>query len=1007
MRSDTPTTQKVVAGSIRAPGPSPWMDVGESTTRAQDYNPSRIPPPPPPNIQPIPTSPTLSIPKNVNTTFVNNEYKTTIQNEERLERRMTDLSLTTDTKSPMYQEHVCAEDFYKQPRSVYENAVIVAKSIVETQALENREIQQGRNEDGERRASGSWRFESEVVWNEGGRSGYYENTEGEKKLENEAVQSSMPKMETQSAEQTKSIGGNAQQERRSDTEVLVRKSTENSNRSVREQEEGSKDGRGRETTIPATTPDQLNIPPEGNSRTTVSQPPLEIVDHVLQARGSRPQNFVGKSIGLDGNQTLGETKIRHGTEISLDRKEIRLDTDEVRIGGKEIRRALESNSSGWKYAFELFELGKVPDSRAFLVDVLGKFISRRSRYWEGIKKQGFNVDEYRKSDDDDLFLQISYTDAALESLRKGDTIRAMELVLKVMPVLGRRIAKKRSWILNIEVIEVLILLFYIPLKHSKQPLLKSMEDDNNVFHRMGLTQFVDVDYFLILANERTGIGLKWCFQLHFLFAMLLDVDKRYSYSSNKWGLWLDALTDSPHLREPLRKIVVKMFGIEALRYETEAAVTGARSNWSSRQGVKWLQNVSAAHLYLFASWGHQEMILESLETLYNLQTVVGWNGTTLPRPSPRLPKLPEIQNVLQVMPQSRNQLSLAKYSEAQAPDSAGRLGERGEYPPAPRRQGSIRHPSPWESGLSSSSSSQVQPRKASNRSISDLESSAPLSPRSQLSSARSQSISYSSTGDWVMGPSVRNISTPTAPPLPLPYPRTVPSAEDKKLKSQRLANLRDQPVRYVDDCGDEELNVVTDYKRAVRNSQNLDVYIGTLASLRLINFISGDPDYRPWTPLIEAICNQRWEAAKTLIRLGASFDLGSPFHTTLSRHFMSGSRSRCEKLVEMKLVNTGGLSVDLYFFKESMTLIDYMIAAGADINAVGTANTDQVSQIKTYPLHLAALDAVPNSSLVLKLLEMGAVVWAADANGEFAVEYARRAGNENTIKLLEEAMKQK
>ncbi|KAK6513797.1 hypothetical protein TWF506_008232 [Arthrobotrys conoides] len=962
MRIDTPTTQKV-AGTTRAPVPfsSPWMDIERSSAGIQGHNASRT------HSNTQSTSPASSISTNINTTTINNEHKPITYNEERLERRMTDLSLMTDTKSSMYQEHVCAEDFYKQPRVVYENVVVVEKSIVETQALGNRETVGGENEDGARRGSSSWRFESEVLWNEGGRGGYYENsTGGDKRVETEMVEGSTLRVETQSTEQTRRVEG-LQNERLS---AGAKTKMENSNGGVRERGEGFKSGRGQETTIPATPPDQGGPPTSSSQQSMINS--LETEDQDSAVNQSIPQKPIKEPIGPDGN---------------------------------EIRKRLESDNGGWKFAFELFELGKVPDSQSFLVDVLEEFINRRPQYWAGLQKQGFNVDRYRKSDDDDdLFLQISYTDAALQSLQKGDTIRALELILKILPVLNRRIAKGRSWILNIEVIEVIILLLYIPLKHSKQPLLKSLEEGNNIFNKIQITELVDVDCFIRLASERTAVGLKWCFQLHFLFTMLLEVDQRYSYASNKWRLWLDGLADSKHLREPLRRIVVKMFGIEALRYETEEAITGSRSNWNWRQGVRWLRNVSAAHLSLFASTGHKEMILENMETLYNLETAVGWDGKTLPPPSPKITRLPEIQSVLQVLPQAWGQSPLDKYSEMQVPGPVETVGNRGTSGPLapPRRQGSIRHPSPWESGLSSSSSSQAQ-----HRDQSIPESRTPVSPKGPLSPTRSPNNPYRAGGrDSATSPSVNTSTSSISPPRysPLPNARTGPPTKDKSLKSQRLANLRDQPVRHADDCKDEEFAALTDYKQAIRQSQNLDVFIGTLASLRLINFISGDPEYRPWTPLIEAICNQRWEAAKALIRLGASFDVGYPFHTALSRHFMAGSRSRCEKMVEIKLITTGGLSADQYFFNESKSLIEYMIAAGADVNALGTANTDLATQMKTYPLHLAALDPVPTSPLVQDLLELGASVWATDANGKSALEYARRAKNSYTIRLLEEAM---
>ncbi|RVD87848.1 uncharacterized protein DFL_002055 [Arthrobotrys flagrans] len=917
------------------------------------------------------TSTTSPMP--TNTTIVNNKSKSTSQNEERLERRMTGLYLTTDTKSPMYQEHVCTEDFYKQPREVYENVIVMAKSIVETQVLGNGKAEGGgMNEDGAGRRSSSWRFESEVLWNDGGRSGYYENTGGNLRVENEGVQVS-----TASAKVESQIVGRPRQE-----EVLqnvrfnsrVETSIGDSNQGTREREEGSKSRRGQDTTILASQRDQNNPATGKGQRSTTTQPLPE----------ERVRNLATVESSLQGNTRKPISPEAHGNRV---------------------RKKLESDSGGWKFAFELFELGKVPDSQSFLIDVLEEFVNRRPQYWKRIQKQGFDVEAYRKSDDDDLFLQLSYTNSALEMLQKGDTKRAMELILKCWPVIRRRGERPGSPITYIESIELSILIMYISMKGSKPPPLKSANEPDNFLQLFDLGS-----EFKSIVTLRTPIGLKWLFQFHFLMTMLLELDQRYLHA-NTWTNWLATMKSGREVERKLVEIVKEMHGVEALRYATEGATTGSKSEWSKRQGVRGLRDVSAGYLSRLASVGHKEVILLNLETLYDLKTIVGWDGRTFTSPtdtSLNQPNSPRYHTPPQVLPQSLAGPSSERYPGQQASGPVEVLRNKGKSPlPAPpRRQGSIRHPSPWESGLSSSSnpSSQSQPRRFSDRSTPERSTS--RSPTGPLFSPRFQNASYNPE-DWAISPS-ENTTTPSIPPEPrYSPPRTQPkilSAEGINLKSQRLANFRDQPVRHADDCRIEELNAITDYKQAIRHSQNLDVYIGTLASLHLINFISGNPEYRPWTPLIEAVCNQRWEAAKALIRLGASFDAGYPFHTALSRHFMAGSRSLCEKLVGRKLLNTGGLSADTYFFNESSGVIYYMIEAGANIDDVGIANTDLASQIKTYPIHLAALDTVPDSSLVWRLLAMGVDVWSMDGNGELAIDYARRAGNENTIKVLEDAM---
>ncbi|KAK6498939.1 hypothetical protein TWF481_011510 [Arthrobotrys musiformis] len=925
MRIDTPTTQKVTKGNIRSPGPfaSPWMDVGElSTPRSRNNGP---PPPPPPSRKPVPSR-SSTVPVSINATPVNNQSKDVSQNEERLERRMTGLSVS-HRASPMYQEHVCAEDFYKQPREVYKHVVIVAKErIIETQVLEGAGTG-GVNESLER-GGNSWRFESEVLWSDGGKSAYYETTGGRSgyhenagaggtvETTGEGAQASTLRMENQSTEQRRRGEGLQNLDPRNEFETTVG----NKIPGAQERVESSRAIRGQESAATA----------------------------ALHNRSGG--SVAGETPGI--NQIPSKGTVENIADIDAEAR------------GEEIRKRLESNDGGWKLAFELFGIGKVPDTQSFLLDVLEEFIKRRPQYWENIEKQGFQLKDYLASDDDELFLQLSYTNSALEAIDKGNYKRAQELALKVVPIVNSRMAAKQSnWIVNIEVMEVIIFILYLSVKTSKPALLESADEPGSILKELELG-----DDFGELVADRTAVGMKWYFQLHFLLAMLLEPDQRSSFTA-RWLDWLDQIPKGEK-RIQLSEIADDMEGIEVLRYATEAAATpsGSRLTWSRRSEVGRLSIVSPSYLCWFASIGHKEAILKNLETLYDLGNITRWDGKRFTqRDAPLKPPKPhQIGGASKTISHAwRGPFSGPPTQQLPVTVEVFQSKEKSKAVPGVlQRQGSIRHPSPWESGLPSSSTSptsQPQPRRPSDRSIQDR----------------------------------------SLPPWTVP---TGTSQADHSLKVQRLANLREQPNRLADDCTTADLSAITDFKHAIRHSQNLDVHIGTLASLHLINFISGNPEYRPWTPLIEAICNQRWDAARTLIRLGASFNLGYPFHTALSRHFMPGSRARCEKLAGRKLIKIGRLSPDEYFSQESAQFIEYMMDAGADVNALGVANTDLASQVKTYPIHLAALDPVIDTWLVWKLLKRGADVWKTDANGELAIDYAARADNKKTIKMLQDAM---
>ncbi|KAK6352325.1 hypothetical protein TWF730_009155 [Orbilia blumenaviensis] len=917
---------------------------------------------------PISTN-TLSNNNNTIATIVNHEKKVTSENEERLERRVAGLSLTADIRSSMYQEHVCAKDFYKQPPKVYENVVVVEKeSIVETQVLDDQPVGGrggGNNEDGKRRESSSWRFESEVIWNDGRRAGYYETTGGGRRADSETVQVLATTVESQST-------GHGRQ-----TEVSRGLGSKNeAGTGIRNPNQEHAHGGGRGETTAATSQTVVNIQsPQGQRSTPIrgNQSPTEVITQ------SSPESAIQ-------NLTVNSPSIQTPTKKPVSPEEL----------GNRIRKRLQSDSNGWKFAFQLFDLGNVPDSASFLVDVLEEFIRRRPKYWESLEKQGFQLDAYRKSSDE-LFIQISYTNSALEAFLKGDVERAAGLIEKAWEAFERRSTTEPSLIVNIEAAELTLYTLCIKTKRFKPPPLLSPDAPGSLIREFDHTGELDM-----LLAQRTPSGSKWFFQLRFLLAMLLEVDQRYIYAI-QWTQWPIQYKGERRGQEAeLIKIATEMQALETLRYTTEIATAGSKSNWTKMLGVAELTDVPAEYLFWFASVGHKKAILANLETVYDLRSIVVWDressvqfgkvardqplrGSDDPQPSlysdptkppPRPAKHPR-------------ELSPVEPAEQNKPN-----------PPqlAPlRRQGSIRHPSPWELGSPPSQNNErIQTRPLSIQPISEVNS--PQSSNSSVFSPQAQDRPYYDPRAW-------SLTIPTeAQAQPASPPKIPPRVFLEDAKVQRLANIPDQPVRFADDCTVEELGVITDYKHAIRRSINLDVYLGTLASLRLVNFISGNPEYRPWTPLIEALCNQRWDAAKLLIRLGASFELGYPFHTTLSRHFMGGSRSRCEKLMAKGLLKTGNLSADDYFFNESSGLIQYMMEAGANSNAVGVANTDEHSQIKTFPIHIAALDPVPSSHLVWMFLKNGADVWSLDANGELPIDYAKRGGNINIIKQLQDAM---
>ncbi|KAF3934890.1 hypothetical protein ABW19_dt0204820 [Dactylella cylindrospora] len=305
----------------------------------------------------------------------------------------------------------------------------------------------------------------------------------------------------------------------------------------------------------------------------------------------------------------------------------------------------------------------------------------------------------------------------------------------------------------------------------------------------------------------------------------------------------------------------------------------------------------------------------------------------------------------------------------------------------------------------------------------DTSAALPNEPLAILSESYAQCDEISVQSQDIRSRSVRRISPPRAQTgtigLELPYgepaerkvraglndlnhapdPLSADEAPDDDI--QVVHPELDQPFRHSDSCSTAEIEACQEFKFACRQVQNLEQSVARLASLKLINYIKGARTHKPWTPLIECICNQRWEAAKLLINLGAAMNLGYPFHTALSRHAMSDSRIRCQKLINRGLIDTKGVPIEDFFWTESVGLVKFMLEKwkDLDLNVPGYATTDQEWQIETYALHLAALDR--NSTLLVRILIERGAGWKWDKNGETPLNYARRAGNKETIRCLE------
>ncbi|EPS39006.1 hypothetical protein H072_7230 [Dactylellina haptotyla CBS 200.50] len=833
-------------------------------------------------------------------------------NEEALSGRIESLSLW-NTSHPRYQEHVCAEDFYKHSKRLHEN-VVVYKREETGGGTESEAVAQGSL-----KSKGtepiSWRFESSVVWNDGGR--------------------------------------------RRESEVV------------------SPEGLGHSIVEPA----QVSVQNQDILPTQEAQQgaPVDALD--------------------DSANTLEEVPAESATPIDI-----------VAEGAKIWDNILDEKR-GWLELDQIFEPNPSisTDPQSFVLGVLEEFMTRRESYWKKLASQGFNLTRYKESDDDDLFLQSSYMDASIEAAKKGDGARAEKLLGKAMDHLDKRVEKPfddimAKWVVVIEKVEWIFCCLYVYVRFlvesrsakAADMVLKFVEQWGNLG-----TQY------LSLKNNgvRNAEGLRWLFQMHFLLMRLRSGSEAYErlISYDKW--------EPTFFREAgmeIGNIARNMEGIELLRLANDTSSLIRPGTWKQHLGLRF--TISEAELYKLKKIGPKEMVLENLETLYNFDMVKSLSSEGASKFASSGAFFP--------------QLFAPVISEKAPPKEIVPI----ELLPEPARARKLaKRYSPWATGPgpsatnSSRSTSQTDQRTARPESGQRDEEQQALE-RVQTQDLYEQPLS-SGSGQPGLEPELIEAKialTNAVAERILRQANSIPSVENDPhqkqsasvspasvLKEQRIRNLKDQPHKGGSDCTTQENQAIEDFKHAVRNVVELDFYIGQLASLGLINVIRGDPTYKPWTPLIEAICNQRWEAAKTLLKLGASFSLGYPFHTALSRHFMEDSRNRCQRFVDRRVIGPlpPGMDAAAYFYRESIALIHFMVDIGAEVTKPGKANTDIDKQVITYPIHLAALDIVPGGYLVGYLISKGARVWSKDHNGELPVDYAKRADNFNAISILEDTMK--
>ncbi|KAK6531824.1 hypothetical protein TWF694_002991 [Orbilia ellipsospora] len=812
------------------------------------------------------------------TTLPNNESPLPIShNEEMLSGRIESLSIY-DPTNPRYQEHVCAIDFYKHSKAGQESAVVVKRedeggdTQIESMAMESSDTGPTK--------SSSWRFESAVLWNEGGRG--------------------------------------------RETAALARR------------EVGAAHGQKNETTNLVSSQTEGDIRQKGvhHAQEVI---PLTTADTKKDVSGSRDVAPVPLSPSID-----------------------------IVAEGAKIWDQICDSKSGWRYTFELFELGKVPDFYTFVIDVLGEFISRRQELWNRLESQGFNLKGYQESHEDELFMQNSYREATLEAVIKGDFERADKLFLKTGQVLTRRAEKGTKpnfgQAILIEKAELGILGIYLHAKCVAEGWAEGGRKERLSIYSLDNWDDLQGEY-RVFKRQMSGLALKWLFQVHFMIMALRRGPSRYDnmVSYERW---------EPNFFQKVGtkvgNFIKDMEGIETLRLAADRDEnTPTTGDWNAQMKVRF--PISKSELYRLKRMGHKEMILENLATVYKpagLHTGGDFD--------------PEYK----FEPSKVGTKTASLTSQSSSPEIAESLPTPSKPPKLEQRK------SPW-------AISPTSPKPAVSQ-VGALTHNHVLRHIGEAERGNRHSLPNRTPPTSVHDNETKNLSSG----------QVEQRAEASRLAAmnQRMRNVADQPVVRAEECAPDRVQPTTDFKHAVRHVVDLDFYIGQLASLHLINFIRGSPEYKPWTPLIEAICNQRWEAAKKLINLGASFTLGYPFHTAISKHAMVWSRDLCQRIVSRGLIGPlpAGVDASSHFISESTSMIKYMVDAGMDVTARGVANTDIEQQIETYPIHLAALDTDPNTILVEYLIKNGARVWVKDRNGELPIDYARRAGNVRNIKLLEE-----
>ncbi|KAF3924412.1 hypothetical protein AA313_de0206644 [Arthrobotrys entomopaga] len=663
---------------------------------------------------------------------------------------------------------------------------------------------------------------------------------------------------------------------------------------------------------------------------------------------------------------------------------------DVTAEGAKIWDRICDSKSGWRYTFELFELGKVPDYHTFIVDTLGEFISKRQELWNKFEWEGFNLERYQASDENELFLRNSYREAMFEAAKRGDFERADKLFLKVSQVIGRRfknlVASAEPMfaqvMIMIEATEFGIDGLYLYAKRVAEGWSGEGRIEKESAYSLDHWNDLRGDFKDFMSNNSRMIGIQYkcIFQLHFMLTTLKRGPDRYEKMAS-YEEWEPDFFEK--VGTEIGTVIKDMEGIETLRLaaDRDEEVPGME-DWNAHMKVRF--PISKSKLYRLKRIGHKEMILENLATLYQTTKAPATRsafdtsrrfepsklGTRVTSLTSQLP-LPPVQNEL---PENRIAKEVIPVESLSTPLRSQKPRQR---------------QSPWVV--------------------------APIAI-SQANGPTQQDIPRQTIGETERSSSRGRF--PFRRPLNSDHGRenisSKPVQVERKDELSRLAatnlrmrNLADQPIIRKEECTPDQIQATTDFKHAVRNVTDLDFYIGQLASLHLINFIRGNPEYKPITPLIQAIGNQRWEAAKKMINLGASFTLGYPFHTALMKHTMISSRDRCQSMIDRGLIGPlpAGVDATSYFLSESLSMIMYMVDAGMDVTARGVANTDLEEQIETYPIHLAALDTDPNTVLVEYLIENGAKVWTKDKNGELAMDYARRTGNVWNIRLLEEAGK--